>query len=94
MAGLLDVTNPAAVLWYLKKLDALRNAYNISSFKFDAGETVVVINVVFYVLRALFAQLVSALGKGLRVAGSKLGLDSDHILSPITVNWFAIVSIM
>lgn len=42
MAALLDVTNPAAVLWYLKKLDRLRNVYNISSFKFDAGEALYV----------------------------------------------------
>ncbi|KAK3731027.1 hypothetical protein RRG08_066043 [Elysia crispata] len=38
MAALLDVTNPAAVLWYNKKLLRLQNLYNITSFKFDAGE--------------------------------------------------------
>lgn len=38
MAGLLDVTNPAAVLWYNKKLRRLQTIYNITSFKFDAGE--------------------------------------------------------
>ncbi|CAL1535496.1 unnamed protein product [Lymnaea stagnalis] len=38
MSALLDVTNPAAVLWYLQKLTNLKDLYNISSFKFDAGE--------------------------------------------------------
>ena len=38
MAALLDVTNPAAGQWYLAKLEALKNKYNISSFKFDAGK--------------------------------------------------------
>ncbi|KAL8597074.1 hypothetical protein ACOMHN_057563 [Nucella lapillus] len=38
MAALLDVTNPAAVQWYLDQLEALRVKYNVSSFKFDAGE--------------------------------------------------------
>ncbi|GFO42265.1 E3 ubiquitin-protein ligase ubr3-like isoform x2 [Plakobranchus ocellatus] len=38
MAGLLDVTNPAAVLWYNKKLQRLQDLYKITSFKFDAGE--------------------------------------------------------
>jgi hypothetical protein len=34
------------------------------------------------------AQLVSAKASDRKVAGLKTGLDSDHILSPIT-NWFA-----
>ena len=38
MAGILDPTNPAAVAWYLDKLENLKKVYNISSFKFDAGE--------------------------------------------------------
>ena len=33
MAGLLDVTNPAGVLWYNKKLLRLQKLYNITSFK-------------------------------------------------------------
>jgi hypothetical protein len=31
---------------------------------------------------------------GLRIGPEKPGLDSDHILSPLTINWFAGVSIM
>ncbi|BFZ23082.1 hypothetical protein BsWGS_26121 [Bradybaena similaris] len=38
MAALLDVTNPAAVIWYQSKLQRLHEVYNITSFKFDAGE--------------------------------------------------------
>ncbi|XP_035829387.1 myogenesis-regulating glycosidase [Aplysia californica] len=38
MAAILDVSNPAAVLWYQKKLISLQDKYNVSSFKFDAGE--------------------------------------------------------
>ncbi|CAG5129966.1 unnamed protein product [Candidula unifasciata] len=38
MAALLDVTNPAAVIWYQNKLHRLREVYNVTSFKFDAGE--------------------------------------------------------
>uniref|UniRef100_A0A0B7BC39 Glycoside hydrolase family 31 N-terminal domain-containing protein n=1 Tax=Arion vulgaris TaxID=1028688 RepID=A0A0B7BC39_9EUPU len=38
MAAILDVTNPAAVLWYQKKLEHLQQVFNISSFKFDGGE--------------------------------------------------------
>ncbi|KAK3583844.1 hypothetical protein CHS0354_022889 [Potamilus streckersoni] len=38
MAGILDTTNPMAVQWFLSKLRYLRKEYNISSFKFDAGE--------------------------------------------------------
>ncbi|CAL1542586.1 unnamed protein product [Lymnaea stagnalis] len=37
-AGVIDVTNPDAVKWYLEKVKALRDAYNVTSFKFDAGE--------------------------------------------------------
>ena len=40
LAGILDPTNPNAVKWYLKKkLENLKKSYNISSFKFDAGES-------------------------------------------------------
>ena len=39
LAGILDPTNPDAVKWYLNKLENLKKAYNISSFKFDAGES-------------------------------------------------------
>ncbi|XP_005099320.1 myogenesis-regulating glycosidase-like [Aplysia californica] len=38
-AGHLDVTNPDAVSWYLDRLDNLKVNYNVTSFKFDAGET-------------------------------------------------------
>lgn len=37
-AGILDVSNENATTWYLNKLRNLRTTYNISSFKFDAGE--------------------------------------------------------
>ncbi|XP_064611379.1 myogenesis-regulating glycosidase-like [Liolophura sinensis] len=37
-SGILDVTNPTAFQWYLNDLKMLRDKYNISSFKFDAGE--------------------------------------------------------
>ncbi|XP_076472482.1 myogenesis-regulating glycosidase-like [Babylonia areolata] len=42
MAALVDVTNPAAVQWYLDRLQALRDTYGVSSFKFDAGEAMYV----------------------------------------------------
>jgi hypothetical protein len=45
-------------------------------------------------LWARLAQLVSALGHDRKVTGLKPGLDSDHSLSPITINWFAGVNIM
>lgn len=38
LAGIIDVTNPKAVEWYLNKTTFLQQTYNISSFKFDAGE--------------------------------------------------------
>lgn len=38
LAGILDATNPEAVEWYLNKTKFLQDTYNISSFKFDAGE--------------------------------------------------------
>ncbi|KAK3087194.1 hypothetical protein FSP39_002944 [Pinctada imbricata] len=38
-AGILDTSNEEAIEWYLNKTDYLRQTYNISSFKFDAGET-------------------------------------------------------
>ncbi|XP_046335781.2 myogenesis-regulating glycosidase-like [Haliotis rufescens] len=38
LSGTLDVTNPYAVDWYLNKTNFLKDTYNISSFKFDAGE--------------------------------------------------------
>ena len=37
-SAILDPTNPNASLWYLNKLKNLKTVYNISSFKFDAGE--------------------------------------------------------
>lgn len=37
-AGVLDFTNPGTVAWYLGKLEDLRTKYNVTSFKFDAGE--------------------------------------------------------
>lgn len=37
--SLIDVTNEAAVDWFLAKLQKLRSSYNISSFKFDGGES-------------------------------------------------------
>lgn len=38
VTAILDPTNPEAVSWYLDKLENLKKVYNISSFKFDAGE--------------------------------------------------------
>ncbi|XP_062594222.1 myogenesis-regulating glycosidase-like [Saccostrea cucullata] len=38
LAGIIDATNPEAVEWYLNQTKFLQNTYNISSFKFDAGE--------------------------------------------------------
>ncbi|WAR14813.1 MYORG-like protein [Mya arenaria] len=39
LAGILDVSNRSAVDWFLLKLNYMKATYNISSFKFDAGET-------------------------------------------------------
>eukprot|EP00057_Strongylocentrotus_purpuratus_P009144 XP_011663618.1 PREDICTED: uncharacterized family 31 glucosidase KIAA1161-like [Strongylocentrotus purpuratus] len=38
-AGMLDVTNPSAVTWFVNRLEDVRTQYGIDSFKFDAGET-------------------------------------------------------
>ncbi|XP_005099310.1 myogenesis-regulating glycosidase [Aplysia californica] len=38
-AGVIDVTNPDAVTWYLNKLEYIKTNYSVISFKFDAGET-------------------------------------------------------
>ena len=38
-SAILDPTNPEASVWYLNKLERLKTIYNISSFKFDAGES-------------------------------------------------------
>ncbi|XP_030829640.1 myogenesis-regulating glycosidase-like [Strongylocentrotus purpuratus] len=38
-AGMLDVTNPNAVTWFVNRLEDVRTLYGIDSFKFDAGET-------------------------------------------------------
>jgi hypothetical protein len=37
-AFMLDVTNDDAVAWFLGNLRHLQTAYNVSSFKFDAGD--------------------------------------------------------
>eukprot|EP00271_Cylindrocystis_brebissonii_P001581 TRINITY_DN11856_c0_g1_i1.p1 TRINITY_DN11856_c0_g1~~TRINITY_DN11856_c0_g1_i1.p1 ORF type:complete len:766 (+),score=131.52 TRINITY_DN11856_c0_g1_i1:1224-3521(+) len=37
-AAALDVTNPAAVEWFVARLKRLQAEYNIDGFKFDAGE--------------------------------------------------------
>ena len=39
MSYILDATNPQAVEWYLNQTRHLRDAYNVTSFKFDAGES-------------------------------------------------------
>lgn len=36
--GLLDVTNPAAIQWFIDRLQKLRNETGLDGFKFDAGE--------------------------------------------------------
>lgn len=38
MTGVLDVSNEDAVIWYLDKLNKLKNDTQLDSFKFDAGE--------------------------------------------------------
>ncbi|XP_022107005.1 uncharacterized family 31 glucosidase KIAA1161-like, partial [Acanthaster planci] len=38
-AGMLDITNPDAVEWFIARLDKLKQDTGIDSFKFDAGET-------------------------------------------------------
>jgi hypothetical protein len=45
-------------------------------------------------LWARLAQVVSALGQRLKGLWFRPGLDSDHILRPITINWFTGDSIM
>ena len=37
-SGILDVSNPAAVNWFLEKVENLKANYHVDSFKFDAGE--------------------------------------------------------
>jgi len=39
LGALLDVTSPAAVGWFLEKMEALRSDYGVDSFKFDGGES-------------------------------------------------------
>jgi alpha-glucosidase (family GH31 glycosyl hydrolase) len=36
--GLLDVTNPSAVQWFMERLQKLQNETGLDGFKFDAGE--------------------------------------------------------
>ena len=38
LAGILDPSNSNATMWFQSKLDILKTKYNVSSFKFDAGE--------------------------------------------------------
>lgn len=40
--GLLDVSNPAALDWFLARLQALQEASGLDGFKFDAGEAIFV----------------------------------------------------
>ncbi|KAK3771714.1 hypothetical protein RRG08_035770 [Elysia crispata] len=37
-SGIIDFTNPQAVNWYLQQMESLKTNYNVTSFKFDAGE--------------------------------------------------------
>jgi len=39
-SGAIDFTNPDAVKWWTGRLQKLQTQYNITSFKFDAGETI------------------------------------------------------
>ena len=38
VGAILDVSNPKAVEWFVKRLQEMRETYGIDSFKFDAGE--------------------------------------------------------
>jgi len=38
-SGIIDFTNPEAVTWWITRLNDLKEATGIDSFKFDAGET-------------------------------------------------------
>ncbi|BFZ23823.1 hypothetical protein BsWGS_26862 [Bradybaena similaris] len=52
-AGVLDFTNPAATQWYLGRMADLRKNYNVTSFKFDAGEVKWVQNYRYSVYRKM-----------------------------------------
>ncbi|KAM4578557.1 myogenesis-regulating glycosidase-like [Fundulus diaphanus] len=39
IGGILDFSNPEASKWFLTQLNTLKSRYNVTSFKFDAGET-------------------------------------------------------
>ncbi|XP_064649998.1 myogenesis-regulating glycosidase-like isoform X2 [Lineus longissimus] len=39
VGGLIDVTNPDAVNWFVSRLKKFQKTYNLDSFKFDAGES-------------------------------------------------------
>ena len=38
VGAILDVSNPGAVEWFIKRLEDMRETYGVDSFKFDAGE--------------------------------------------------------
>ncbi|CAD5122899.1 unnamed protein product [Dimorphilus gyrociliatus] len=80
--GLLDVTNPEATKWFIKRLEKFRSQSNIDSFKFDAGEAnYVPPNAVFYrqlinptSYATYYAQLVFSFGSQIE---TRIGFQSQ-----------------
>ncbi|KAL6957763.1 alpha-glucosidase [Sarracenia purpurea var. burkii] len=71
-AGQIDFTNPKAAKWFKRRLEKLKQLYNIDSFKFDGGESDVLAET-FYVpydgqrspsyYRKSYVKTISSLGK-------------------------------
>ncbi|KAK6176284.1 hypothetical protein SNE40_014595 [Patella caerulea] len=87
LAGILDVTNPMAVEWYLNKTQRLKDMYNISSFKFDAGEVnwlpkVYSVNTTYRnpdVYTQKWAELAFEADKDLRIQEVRVGARTQHL---------------
>lgn len=82
--GLLDVTNPLAIKWYVQRLEKFRSQSNIDSFKFDAGEAnYVPSNAVFHrqlinptSYSTYYAQVVSNFGSQIE---TRIGFQSQKL---------------